>query len=173
MCREYKKFWAGRYRYKQCDFCGEKKAARGIGYEEVDVMSQCWDCHVEQQNYPVSLEAILFREVQEYLKEKDICVSNTTPCTVVTEVEVVDTRAFVNFCADRCDDCATCDAAWKEFENLENLRNALHLELHNSQNREWHPNELKAHFLLEEIREHLIDDDHDGRHGASCSLCCP
>jgi hypothetical protein len=70
MCKEYKEFWQGRYRYKECDFCGEKKEARGIGYAEVDVMSQCWDCHAAA-TYPVSLQAILFREVQEMLMEDD------------------------------------------------------------------------------------------------------
>lgn len=69
MTKELKEFWAGRARYSECDFCQQKKPSRGIG-PEVDVMSQCWDCHASQ-TYPVSLEAILFREVQEYLKEEE------------------------------------------------------------------------------------------------------
>jgi hypothetical protein len=45
MTKELKEFWAGRARYSECDFCQQKKPSRGIG-PEVDVMSECWDCHV-------------------------------------------------------------------------------------------------------------------------------
>ena len=66
MCQEYKEFWAGRTVYQFCDFCRKNKKSRGIGPGNiVDVLSQCWDCHAEQ-TYPVSLQGILFREVQEY-----------------------------------------------------------------------------------------------------------
>ena len=65
MCKEYEEFWKGRTVYHSCDFCGEDKESRGLGWVEVDVLSQCWDCYVE--TLPESLQAILFREVQEYL----------------------------------------------------------------------------------------------------------
>lgn len=178
MCEEYKKFWQGRYLYKRCDFCGKQKESRGLGYEEVDVLSQCWDCYIDK--FPVSLQAILDREVQEYLKEKkgkeeaeaqDTCGRNTMPCAVPSKVEVVDTRTFVSFCEDRCDDCPVCEAAWKEAEDLENLRDTLHLDWHNSQNRGWYPKALSSYF--DDIFYIDDEDDHDGRHGASCYLCCP
>lgn len=65
---EHKKFWKDRAVYRSCDFCGEDKESRGLGWAEVDVLSQCWDCYV--QTLPESLQAIIFREHQEMLMEE-------------------------------------------------------------------------------------------------------
>ena len=70
MCEEYKKFWHHRAQWHGCDECGQEKPARDHQWSETlgRVMSQCWDCYAEEQ-YPVSLQGILFQEVQEFLKK--------------------------------------------------------------------------------------------------------